>query len=205
MDSSVYVTGIFAILLCTAFVKIATVLTIVRVGLGLDGMAFGVVVLALTAALSLVAMSPELKAVGGVDAFLSGSGPGRFSEFSGQLTPFLDRHTEPGMVERLRTALAPGEGGKPSDPAAPAVDPGALRIAAFLLSELKAAFELGLIILVPLLVIDLVVVNLLMVLGVTQLSHVVVALPLKLLLFFALDGWGLIAAKVLRGYAVTGG
>jgi flagellar biosynthesis protein FliP len=156
------------------------------------------VVLAVSVALSLVAVSPEMKALGGIDAFLSGTGPGRMSEFAAKMAPFLDRHTEPQMLERLRRALATPGG---SADAAAVVDPEALRITAFLLSELKAAFELGLILLVPLLVIDLLVVNVFMALGVSQLAHVVVALPLKLLLFFALDGWGLIAAKVLRGYA----
>jgi len=174
-------------------------MSIVRVGLGLEGMTCGMVLLAVAVALSLVAVSPEMRGLGGIDAFLSGSGPGRMSEFAAKMAPFFERHTEPQMVERLRSALeSPSAAG--NTPAAE-TDPGALRIAAFLLSELKAAFELGLILLVPLLVIDLLTVNVLMALGVSQLSHVVVALPLKILLFFALDGWGLIAAKILRGYA----
>lgn len=198
MDVSPYLTGIVAVILFTAFVKIATVLNIVRVGLGLDGMGFGIAVLALTVALSLVASAPEVKSAGGVDAFLSGAGPGRLSEFEKKMTPFLTRHADAGVVKRLNEIVGPVSAGETQG--ASETTAGVL-VAAFLLSELRSAFELGLIILVPLLVIDLLVVNALMLLGISQLSHVVVALPLKILLFFAVDGWGLIAEKLLKTYS----
>lgn len=199
MDLSPYLTGILAVILFTAFVKIATVLNIVRAGLGLDGLGFGIAVLAVTLALSLVAAAPEVRSLGGIDAFLSGAGPARISEFEKKMTPFLTRHADAGIVKRL-TALSGGGAGAPNGEAD---GHGGVLVAAFLLTELRGAFELGLIVLIPLLVIDLLVVNLLMVLGISQLSHLVVALPLKILLFFAVDGWGLIAEKLVRTY--TGG
>jgi flagellar biosynthetic protein FliP len=194
MDLSPYLTGILALILFTAFVKIVTVLNIVRVGLGLDGIGFGISIVAVALALALVTVSPEMKSLGGIDAFLSGGGPSRLSGFEEKMTPFLTRHADRGLVERLSGIAAEPEGG------ATVPNNGAL-LAAFLLTELKGAFELGLIILVPLLVIDLLVVHGLMLLGISQLSHIVVALPLKILLFFAVDGWGLIAEKLLKTYA----
>ena len=198
MDLSPYLAGIIALILFTAFVKIATVLNIVRVGLGLDGVGFGVSILALAIALALVSVSPEMKALGGIDAFFGGGGPSRLSGFEEKMAPFLQRHADPGLLERLAGLVREGQ---PQEGVAP--QNGGVLIAAFLLTELKEAFELGLIVLVPLLVIDLLVVHTLMLLGVTQLAHVVVALPLKILLFFAVDGWGLIAEKLLKTY--TGG
>lgn len=197
MDLSPYLTGIVAVILFTAFVKIATVLNIVRVGLGLDGVGFGIAVLAVTLALALVAAAPEMKSVGGIDAFLSGAGPGRLSEFEKKMTPFLSRHADSGLVKRLRVIVEPASDGGDGETEVS----GGVLIAAFLLTELRGAFELGLMILVPLLVIDLLVVNALMVLGISQLSHIVVALPLKILLFFAVDGWALIAEKLLKTYS----
>ncbi len=76
----------------------------------------------------------------------------------------------------------------------------ALVLAVFLLSELQDAFLLGLTVLIPLLAVDIVVLNLLMILGVTQVSVNLVTLPLKLFLFVVLDGWGLIGHRLLREY-----
>jgi len=199
MDASPYLTGIVAVILFTAFVKIATVLNIVRVGLGLDGVGFGIAVLAITLSLSLVASAPEIHSVGGIDAFLSGTGPGRLSEFEKKMTPFLTRHADTGLVKRLNEIAGPSSGGGEVKGVSELT--GGVLVAAFLLSELRSAFELGLIILVPLLVVDLLVVNALMMLGISQLSHIVVALPLKILLCFAVDGWGLIAEKLLKTYS----
>jgi flagellar biosynthetic protein FliP len=72
--------------------------------------------------------------------------------------------------------------------------------AAFLITELKVAFQLGFIILIPFLVIDLLVANALLVLGAQQFSHSVVSVPLKILLFFVMDGWLLVSQRLLGTY-----
>jgi type III secretion protein R len=73
-------------------------------------------------------------------------------------------------------------------------------IPAFVISELTEAFQIGFIIFLPFLVIDLVVTNVLLSLGMFQISPITVALPFKLLLFVLVDGWHLIAKGLILGY-----
>ena len=72
---------------------------------------------------------------------------------------------------------------------------------AFILSELTEAFQIGFLLFLPFLIIDLVVSNLLLVLGSAMLSPQVVSLPLKILLFITIDGWRLLFEGVVLGYA----
>jgi type III secretion protein R len=72
---------------------------------------------------------------------------------------------------------------------------------AFVVSELRRAFTIGFLVFVPFLVVDLVVSNVLLALGLTQLSPTTVALPFKLLLFVAVDGWKLLARALALSYA----
>jgi type III secretion protein R len=77
-------------------------------------------------------------------------------------------------------------------------------VPAFVISELKEAFTIGFILFVPFVVIDMVVSNILLAMGMFMLSPVTVSLPLKLLLFVLVDGWSLITQGLVRGYAVPG-
>jgi len=74
-------------------------------------------------------------------------------------------------------------------------------VPAFLVSELVSAFMLGFAIFLPFLVVDLVVANVLVALGMQSLSATSVSLPFKLLLFIAADGWGLLAQALISGYS----
>jgi len=74
-------------------------------------------------------------------------------------------------------------------------------IPAFIVTELYEAFALGFAIYLPFLVIDLVVANVLLALGMQMLSPTQVSLPFKLLLFLAIDGWGLLARALVSGYS----
>ena len=73
-------------------------------------------------------------------------------------------------------------------------------IPSFMLSEIQRAFEIGFLIALPFLIIDLVVSAVLMSMGMMMVPPTVVALPFKLAFFVAVDGWGLIAAALVRGY-----
>ena len=206
-----YMSGFLAILLLTSFVKIFTSLHILRAGIGIHGGAFGVVTVALAFALSLLVMGPQLKDFGGVEGLLSGTQKGT-QKLEERFRPFLEKHARPDIRARLG-ALATKISSNPvptqskdaqvspqvSPPKEPEVSFATL-IAAFLVSQLQEAFQLGLIFLVPFIVIDLLVTNVLMALGVVQISAMSVALPLKILLFFAVDGWALVAEKLVGGY-----
>jgi type III secretion protein R len=73
-------------------------------------------------------------------------------------------------------------------------------VPAFVVTELTEAFAIGFLIYLPFLVIDLVVANVLLALGMQMMSPTQVSLPFKLLLFVAIDGWGLLARALVAGY-----
>ncbi len=71
---------------------------------------------------------------------------------------------------------------------------------AYIMSELKTAFEIGFVIFVPFIVLDLVVANILLALGMFMLSPTIISLPFKLLIFIAVDGWALIVQGLVTSY-----
>ena len=71
---------------------------------------------------------------------------------------------------------------------------------AYILSELKTAFEIGFIVFVPFIVLDLIVANILLALGMFMLSPTIISLPFKLLIFIAVDGWALIVQGLVQSY-----
>ncbi len=73
-------------------------------------------------------------------------------------------------------------------------------IPAFMISELKTAFQIGFMLFIPFIVIDLVVSNILLSLGMFMLSPVMISLPFKILLFVLVDGWNLIIRGLLNGF-----
>ena len=201
-----YITSFFAILLLTAFVKILTTLSILRYGIGLHGASFGLVIIGLSFALSLLVMNPQFKRVGGLQAVLSGKEFTEPKKLEKYFEPFLSKHAHPDVTEKME-ALAKKLEPETSKASAPfdakltkQYSTFSVLIASFLVSELKEAFHLGFIVLIPFLVLDLLVTNVLLALGVAQISQAVVAFPLKILLFFAVDGWGLISEKLISSY-----
>ena len=71
---------------------------------------------------------------------------------------------------------------------------------AYILSELKTAFEIGFVVFVPFIVLDLVVANILLALGMFMLQPTIISLPFKLLIFIAVDGWALIVQGLVQSY-----
>jgi flagellar biosynthetic protein FliP len=78
--------------------------------------------------------------------------------------------------------------------------PSVVLIPSFVISELKTAFQIGFIIYLPFLVIDLVVASVLMAMGMMMLPPVVVSLPFKIMLFVLVDGWGLIIGSLVKSF-----
>ncbi len=191
----------------TAFVKISTVLQIAKSALGAQGVPSNTVILALAAVLSAVAMAP----LGSAIATRGGPIVARAGEMD---TPTLIAEGVSAVAEPLRSFLH--ENATPRETTrflglAKAARPPETRDAvsekdfavvmpAFVVSELNRAFALGVAIFLPFLVLDLVVANILVAAGLASLSPAQVALPLKLLLFLAVDGWGLLARALMLGY-----
>ncbi len=191
----------------TAFVKISTVLQIARSALGAQNVPSNTVILALAAVLSAVAMAP-------VGSAIAARGAPIVAKAGEMDTPTLVTETIRAIGEPLRSFLRANA--TPKETArflglAKAARPPELRdavtegdlaviVPAFLVSELNRAFALGVAIFLPFLVLDLVVANVLVAAGLASLSPSQVSLPLKLLLFLAVDGWGLLARALVLGY-----
>jgi len=73
-------------------------------------------------------------------------------------------------------------------------------IPAFIISELKTSFQIGFLLYIPFLILDMVVASVLMAMGMMMLPPVVVSLPFKLLLFVLVDGWQLVTGSLLRSF-----
>jgi type III secretion protein R len=197
----------FAFMTVTAFVKIATVLQIVRSAIGAQSVPSSTVIMALAGVLTLVAMAP----VG--DKIAARAAPLLERKASDTVTfvrEGVDAVREPlrdflkanaSDVERgrffdvaRRTRAASGAGATVDQ------DDLTVLLPAFVVTELGEAFAVGFLIYLPFLVIDLVVSNVLLALGMQMMSPTQVSMPFKLLLFVAIDGWGLLAKSLIEGY-----
>ncbi|MGD0526915.1 MAG: type III secretion system export apparatus subunit SctR [Polyangiaceae bacterium] len=197
----------FAFMTVTAFVKIATVLQIVRSAIGAQSVPSNTVIMALAGALTLIAMAP----VG--DRIAARAAP----LFAGKEVPDtvvmvekgIDAVREP-MRDFLRNNASETEKARfldvakssrtPEERASVKADDLTVLVPAFVVTELTEAFAIGFLVFLPFLVIDLVVSNVLLALGMQMMSPTQVSLPFKLLLFVAIDGWGLLARSLVSGY-----
>ena len=191
----------------TAFVKISTVLQIARNAIGAQNVPSNTVILALAAVLSAVAMAPVGNAIAARGAtVLARAGeldtPALVSEgakaVGEPLRSFLEANASPRETARF-LALAKAARRTEDQPSLRETDL-AVVVPAFVVSELNRAFALGVAVFLPFLVLDLVVANVLVAAGLSSLSPSQVSLPLKLLLFLAVDGWGLLAKALVLGY-----
>ena len=191
----------------TAFVKISTVLQIARNALGAQNVPSNTVLLALAAVLAAVAMAPVGSAIAPraapvVERAAAMETPELLREgahaVGDPLRSFLHLNSTPREATRFfglaKAARPVGARDDVHD------DDFAVLVPAFIVSELNRAFALGVAIFLPFLVLDLVVANVLVAAGLASLSPAQVSLPLKLLLFLAIDGWGLLARALLVGY-----
>jgi len=192
-----YLSVLLSILFLTGFVKIATTLSICKEGLGLRSSAISFAVLGLSIALSIITVEPFVQKSGGLDAFLNGV---PFSQSESTFRPFLTKYTDSDVLQSLTQKSTSQAHLDETNASSSAVISFPRLVAAFMLSEFKKAFSVGLIILLPFLIIDIVVAQLLVVLSVTQIHQQVISLPIKLLLFVALDGWKLITEQLLKSF-----
>ncbi|MBK6464773.1 MAG: EscR/YscR/HrcR family type III secretion system export apparatus protein [Myxococcales bacterium] len=203
----------FLFLSLTSFVKISTVLQITKSAIGAQSVPSNTVILALSGALTLLAMAPTASAVFARAAPVlaeNPQGPEAIVKVAAAarepMRAFLRQNASEREVARFvavakTSAAAPATGPSATDPT-PAVEESDLAVLApaFVVTELTEAFAIGFLIFLPFLVIDLVVANVLASLGLQTLSVSQVSLPFKLLLFVSVDGWGLLAQALVLGY-----
>jgi type III secretion protein R len=196
----------FAFMALTAFLKISTVLHIAKSAIGAQSVPSSAVIMALSAALTLLAMAPlgdriatELSPfVTETERDSTELVTGVIEATAEPLRGFLESNASERETERFFTLAEKTRGPDPTLP----VTRNDFRVVipAFMVTELTEAFALGFAIFLPFLVIDLIVGNVLLALGMQMMSPTQVSLPFKLLLFVAADGWGLLAQTLVTGY-----
>ena len=192
----------------TAFVKISTVLQIVRSAIGAQSVPSNTVIMALATALTLIAMAPVGQRIIDRAMPLVQSHTAK-EDTTALIEKGIDAVREP-MRDFLKNNASEKEKtrffvvAKNARPEAERVKVGAddlsVLVPAFVVTELTEAFAIGFLVYLPFLVIDLVVANVLLALGMQMLNPTQVSLPFKLLLFVAIDGWGLLAQALVSGY-----
>jgi type III secretion protein R len=202
----------FILIMVTSFVKISVVLSILRQALGTQQIPPNQVINGMAIILTIYIMYPvilEIKA-GTAALFDERTGSPLLSDQTTQLAKqaaqvgkeplrnfmlkhahLKDRQLFYGLARRMRT---PEQQKTLTDKALIVVVP------SFVISELKEAFQIGFLIFVPFIVIDMVVSNILMSMGMMMLSPTTISLPFKILLFILIDGWYLIARGLVLGY-----
>ncbi|MFQ3622199.1 MAG: flagellar type III secretion system pore protein FliP [Acetobacteraceae bacterium] len=186
------------LVMITAFARIVIVLSLLRAALGTQGTPPNTVLIGLALFLTLFVMQPVFE-----QAWAAGILPmseGKVDEMEG-----LRLAAEPFrrfMVANLRSedlALFLDLADLPP-PEVPAATPWRALVPAFLVGELRRAFEIGFLLFVPFLVIDLVVASVLMSLGMMMLPPTVVSLPFKLIFFVLIDGWRLVSGSLAQSF-----
>ena len=207
---TIIVLPIIAIMV-TSFVKISIVLAILRSAIGARGVPPGYVIFGLALILTAFVMAPVGSRMYEEASYVLEAEPaatysGDLDRMSSAITAgleplraFLEQHchdSDRGLfveIEAQRSGVAPDE---------IRADGLLILMPAFVLSELKEAFLIGFLIFLPFLVIDLVISNILVSVGLTALRPAAVSLPFKLLLFVLVDGWLLLVKGLVESYMV---
>ena len=184
----------------TSFTRIIIVLSILRQAMGTQQTPPNQVLVAIALFLTLFIMAPTFTMLNAevISPYLDGQKPAEIAIVEGVdiMKRFLVQNTR---VNDL-VMFAEMVGDKPY--ATPEDVPLNVLLPAFITSELKTAFQIGFLLFLPFLVIDMVIASILMSLGMMMLSPMLVALPFKLLLFVLVDGWSMTVGSLVATYAV---
>jgi len=187
-----------AILMMTSFTRIIIVLSLLRHALGTQSTPPNQILVGLALFLTFFIMSPTLDKVYN-EAYLPLSENKINIVQAGEravipMRSFMLRQTREADIAMLANVAKADKFEKPED------IPLRVLIPAFVISELKTAFQIGFIIFIPFLIIDMVVASLLMSMGMMMMSPVMVALPFKLMLFVLVDGWHLVIGSLVKSF-----
>jgi flagellar biosynthesis protein FliP len=186
------------VIMTTSFVRIVVVLSLLRTALGLQQSPPNAVIISLSLFLTAIVMGPTFDASyqAGIKPLLDHKMelPQAFDASSAPVKTFMLSQVDRGDLDLfVRLSKIPR-------PAKLADTPIRVVTPAFMISELKRAFEIGFLLFVPFLVIDLVVASVLMSMGMMMLPPVVVSLPFKLIFFVLVDGWRLVAGSLVQSF-----
>ena len=185
------------LLLMTCFTRIVIVLSFVRTALSLQNTPSNQIIIGLSLFLTFFIMSPTYDRIN-ADALQ----PYRINQINSEVAldrasahvrTFMLKQTRPKDVE-LFVAMARLGPTKPEELPLRAVIP------AFVISELRTAFQMGFLLFVPFVLVDLIVATVLMSMGMFMMPPMMISLPLKLLLFVLVDGWSLVVSSVVQSF-----
>jgi len=187
-----------ALVTMTAFMRIIIVLSFLRSALGTQQTPPNTVLVGLALFLTIFVMGPVWQEVDkqALQPYLAGAMPYQeaVQTAAGPLRAFMLRQTrERDLLLFIRLGDLP-------KPKGPKDIPMRVLLPGFAISELRSAFQLGFVIFLPFIVLDLVVASSLMSLGMLMLPPVTISLPLKILLFVMIDGWHLVARSLILSF-----
>lgn len=188
------------LIMITCFPFVVTVLSILRQALGLQQSPPGMVIVSLALFLTYYVMDPVFHAAweAGLEPMVNDQLPVE-TALARAMEPFrrfMSAQTDPNTFAELAVLRA----GDAIAPALGSEAPLSLLVPSFLLSEIERAFQIGFLIFLPFLIIDLVVAAILMSMGMMMVPPAMVALPFKLAFFVVADGWTLLSSALVRSY-----
>ena len=186
----------------TSFTRIVIVLSLLRSAMGVQTTPPNVVIISLALFLTAFIMAPTFEAAWeqGIEPLINEEIEEQeaFTRATGPVREFMLTH-----VREKDLALFLDLGRIDTSGLAPEDTPLQALIPAFMISELRRAFEIGFLLFIPFLVIDMVVASVLMSMGMMMLPPIIISLPFKLIFFVIVDGWNLVAVSLVRSF--TGG
>ncbi|MCC9624104.1 flagellar type III secretion system pore protein FliP [Thalassospira sp. MA62] len=191
------------LMMVTSFTRIIVVLSLLRTALGIQQSPPNQVLISLAMFLTLFIMMPTLERVWdeGLEPMINGN-IDEFEGFERSVQPVRDFMMT--QVRERDLELFVNMAGV--EVTTPETIPLRSLIPAFMISELRRAFEIGFLLFIPFLIIDMVVASVLMSMGMMMLPPVIISLPFKLIFFVMVDGWYLIAGSLVESFGgLTGG
>lgn len=189
------------IVMVTSFTRIVVVLSLLRTAIGTQQTPPNTVMISLALFLTFFIMQPTLQ-----KAYDDGIQPlieDRITEqeaYDRTIAPFRTFMLAHVRTQDLKLFL---DMAKLKEPESPELTPIRALIPAFMISELKRAFEIGFLLFVPFLIIDMVVASVLMSMGMMMLPPVMVAMPFKIIFFVLVDGWYLVVGSLVESFGPT--
>ncbi|MGL5361281.1 MAG: flagellar type III secretion system pore protein FliP [Bosea sp. (in: a-proteobacteria)] len=186
------------LIMVTSFTRIVVILSLLRSAIGAQTAPPNTVIVGLALFLTAFVMTPTFKEAYrvGIEPLVAGQIQPQeaFNRGSQPFKQFMLSHVR---EKDLKLFIDMSREAKPERPEDVQLQ---VLIPAFMISELRRAFEIGFLLFLPFLIIDLVVASILMSVGMMMLPPVTVALPFKLIFFVLVDGWGLVAGSIVKSY-----
>ncbi len=188
------------LIMVTSFVRIVVVLSLLRTAMGVQQSPPNAVMISLALFLTAFVMAPVFE-----KAYETGIEPLMNDQMEiGEAFDKASRPFHTFMMSQVRDKdlglfvnLA-----KIEEPESPEAVPLRVLVPAFLISELRRAFEIGFLVFVPFIVIDMVVASVLMSMGMMMLPPIIISLPFKLIFFVLVDGWNLITGSLVKSFGI---